>query len=210
VPVTISPYALTSLATAKEHLGIPALTVTYDDLITRFINEATGRIETFCDRRLKQRTGIIEIQDGFAQNRIMLDQWPASLPSQLWIDPTGLFTDPQYQLAADKFALDVSARGEGIGVVLTKGCYFPRGTKNIKAVYNGGYAVVPDELEGSCLWYVQFLYEVRSERTIGLESKGKNQENTTYRGDLPDFVQNTLLAYKRTEWPTGDRMVMTR
>lgn len=210
MPVTLNTYALTTLATAKEHLGIPTGTTTFDDLIARFINEATGRIETFCDRKLKKRTGIIEFQDGIAQDRILLDQWPATKPSELWIDPTGLFTDTQYRLDPSTYALDVSARGEGIGVVLLGGRAFPRGTKNIKAIYDGGYTTVPDELEGCCLWYVQFMYDMRTERTVGLESKGKNQENTSYRADLPDFVQNTLLAYRRTEWPTGDRMVMTR
>lgn len=210
MPVTLSPYALTSLVNAKEHLGIPALTTTYDDLIKRFINEATGRIETYTDRKLKQRTGIVEFQDGIAQNRILLDQWPATKPSELWIDSSGLFTDVTKKLAATEYALDVSARGDGVGVALLGGRHFTRGVKNIKAIYDGGYATVPDELEGACLWTVQFLYDMRTERTIGLESKGKNQENTTYRGDLPEYVMSTLLAYKRSEWPTGDSMTSTR
>lgn len=210
MPVTLSPYALTTLELAKEHLGIQVVNTTFDDLLKRFINEATGRIETYCDRKLKQRTGIIEYQDGFAQNRVLLDQWPAVKPTELWIDSSGEFTDPTKQLAAADYALDVSARGEGVGVVLMKGCHFPKGIKNIKLVYDGGYAVVPAELEGACLWTVAFLYEMRSERTVGLESKGKNQENTTYRGDLPPFVMSTLDSYKRTEWPTGDRMTSTR
>jgi hypothetical protein len=211
MPVTLSPYALTTLEMAKVQLSIPPATTTYDDVIKRFINEATGRIETFCDRKLKQRTGIVEIQDGFANDRILLDQWPATKPTQLWIDPTGLFTDTTYQLAAADFALDVSARGEGIGVVLTGNCrFFPRGTKNVKAVYDGGFATIPDELEGACLWTVAFLYDMRNNQSVGKETVGKNQENTTYRSDLPDYVMTTLLAYKRAEWPTGDRMLSTR
>lgn len=210
MPVTISPYALTTLALAKEHLGVPPLNVTFDDLITRLINEATGRIETYCDRKLKQRTGITEYQDGFANDRILLDQWPVAFPSELWIDSTGLFTDTVYKLATTAYALDKSAKGEGVGVALTSRSFFPRGMKNIKIIYDGGYATVPDEIEGACIWTVQFLYEMRTERTIGLESKGKNQENTSYREDLPKYVLSTLDSYKRTEWPTGDRPLSTR
>ena len=173
MPVTLNTYALTTLETAKEHLGIPALTTTYDALIKRFINEATGRIESFTDRKLKKRTGIIEIQDGIAQDRILLDQWPATKPSELWIDSTGLFTDVTKKLDAADYSLDVSARGEGIGVVLTGGCLFPRGTKNIKLIYDGGYTTVPDELEGACLWTVQFMYDMRSERTVGTGEQGQ-------------------------------------
>lgn len=206
----ISPYALTTLAIAKEHLGIPVLTTTFDNVVTRMINEATGKIETFCDRKLKQRTGIVEFQDGFANDRILLDQWPALKPTELWIDSSGEFTDVSLKLAADQYALDVSARGEGIGVALTKRCFFPRGIKNIKVIYDGGFATIPDELEGACLWTVSFLYDMRNSNSVGVETKGKNQENTTYREDLPKYVQDTLLAYKRAEWPTGDRALSTR
>jgi len=208
--MALSAYALTTLATAKEHLGIPPLTLTYDSLVTRLINEATGKLESFCDRKLKQRTGLIEYQDGFANNRIMLDQWPVVKPSELWIDSSGLFTDTQYKLGAGDYALDLSARGEGIGVVLMKGCFFPRGIKNIKAIYDGGFATIPDELEGACLWAVSFLYDMRDNKSVGVQTKGKNQENVTYREDLPKFVQDTLLAYKRAEWPTGDIPLVTR
>ena len=208
--VTLSTYALTSLANAKDHLGIPTGVTTFDDLVKRFINEATGKIEVYCDRKFKQRTGIVEYQDGFANNRILLDQWPCTKPSELWVDPTGLFTDTSYKLDVSKYALDTSARGEGIGVVLLNGCTFPRGIKNIKAIYDGGFATIPDELEGACLWTVGFLYDMRNNKSVGVQTSGKNQENVTYREDLPKYVQDTLMAYKRTEWPTGDMALITR
>lgn len=202
--------ALTTLANAKEHLGIPVANTTFDSLVTRLINEATSKIETFCDRFLEQRTGIEEFQDGFAQNRLLLDQWPAVKPTELWIDCSGEFSDVTKKLDVDDYALDLSARGEGIGVVLTNRCFFPKGTKNIKIVYDGGFATIPDDLEGACLWTVQFLYNMRDTSSVGVATKGKNQENTTYREDLPKYVTDTLLAYKRAEWPTGDRQVSTR
>ncbi len=212
MPVTPDPYALTDLAAAKEHLGIPATNVDFDDVVQRFINAATGKIETFCDRKFIRRSHI-EYQDGFANDRILLAQWPADKPTELWIDPTGEFTDTQYQLAVDKYELDLSARGEGIGVVLTGSCkLFPKGRRNIKAVYTAGYADIaslPAEIEDACLWTVEFLYSMRNDRRIGVASKGKNQENSTFSGDLPEFVQKTLEAYKRTEWPTGSLAVFT-
>jgi hypothetical protein len=208
--MALSPYALTTLAAAKEQLGIPTGNTSFDALVTRFINEATGKIETFCDRKLKQRTGIVEYQDGFANNRLLLDQWPAQKPTELWIDNSGLFTDTAKKLDTSEYALDLSARGEGIGVVLPSKCFFPRGTRNIKVVYDAGFITIPDELEGACLWTVSFLYDMRDSKSIGVETRGKNQENINYREDLPKYVQDTLLAYKRAEWPTGDRMLSTR
>lgn len=209
MPVTLSPYALTTLEAAKDHLSVPSGNTTFDDVIKRFINAATGHIETFCDRKFLKRA-YTEFQDGMASNRIMLDQWPAEKPSELWIDKTREFTDTAYKLDAADYELDLSARGEGIGVVLTKkNCFFQRGTRNIKIVYNAGFDTIPDELENACLFTVEFFYDMRSDRRVGTQSKGKNQENTTYREDLPLIVQNILLAYKRTEWPTGDRQLMT-
>lgn len=210
MPVVPDPYALTTLATAKEHLGIPVLNTQYDDVVQRFINEATAKIERYCDRKFVQRTGIIEYQDGFANDRILLDQWPAQKPTELWIDNSREFTDPAKQLAADEYELDYSASGDGIGVVLVKRCFFPRGIKNIKIVYDGGYTAIPSDLEGACLWTVSFYYDMRNTKSVGVETVGKNQENTTYRGDLPPIVLYTLDSYKRAEWPTGDRAVQTR
>jgi hypothetical protein len=209
LPVTLSPYALTTLETAKEHLGIPALTVTFDDRIKRFINAATDKIETYCDRMFKQRIGIIEFQDGFANNRLLLDQWPALKPTQLWVDPTGLFTDVLYQLDTSYYELDRSSRGEGIGVVLLGGRVFQKGIRNIKMVYDAGFVTVPAGLEDCCLWTMEYLYDMQSDHRIGVSQKGKNQENTTFQDDLPALVKETLTAYKRAEWPTGDRAVYT-
>lgn len=202
--------ALTTLANAKEHLGIPNGNTDFDNLINRLIGEATRRIETYCDRFLEQRLAVEEFQDGFAQNRILLNQWPAVKPSELWIDGSGEFTDTDKKLDPSEYDLDLSAKGEGIGVVLKGGCYFPNGIKNIKVVYDCGYATIPEDLEGACLWTVQFLYETRTNLSVSVETKGKNQENITYRGDLPAFVKETLNIYKRFEWPTGDRQLSTR
>ena len=209
MPITPSPYALASLDSVKEHLGVPPATLTYDELLKRLINAATMKIETYCDRYFKQRTGIVEYHDGIVNNRLLLNQWPAVKPSQLWIDGTGEFTDPEYQLDTDQYHLDLSAKGEGIGVVLAPGCYFPKGTRNIKIVYDAGYTVIPPDLEDSCIWTVEFLYDMRADRSVGMETKGKNQENTSYRDDLPAIVKDTLTAYKRMEWSSAFRAVQT-
>lgn len=210
MPITLSDYALTTLETAKEHLGIPPATLTYDELIKRYINVATQRIETYCDRLLKQRTGIEEFHDGIAGNRLLLNQWPALKPTELWIDPTGEFTDIENKLDLSEYNLDKSAKGEGIGVVLVGGNYFPNGVRNIKVVYDAGYTSIPADLEDACLWTVDFLYDMRTNHSITMATKGKNQENTTFRGDLPEIVKDNLDLYRRVEWGSAFRAVSTR
>ena len=210
--VTISPYALTTLETAKIHLGIPAANTDYDEIIKRYVNVATGKVESYCDRKFIARQ-YTEYQDGFANDRTLLDQWPASKPTELWIDPDSEFTDVTRKLELTQYELEHSARGEGIGIVLTKDCrLFPRGRRNIKIVYTAGYAdldELPDEIEDACLWTMEFLYDMRNDRRIGTSIKSKNQENITYYQDLPEFVQKTLDQYKRVEWPSGSRQVFT-
>jgi hypothetical protein len=214
VPVTVDPYALTTLETAREHLKIPVSVVEYDEVIKRFINSATGRIESYCDRKFIKRQ-YTEYQDGFANNRLVLAQWPADKPTELWVDSTSEFTDPEKQLDASYYELDLSARGEGIGVALTRACpgrLFPRGTRNIKLVYEAGYADVdslPYELQDVCLWIVEYLYDMRNDGRVGVAVKGKNQENTTFYAAFPDFIREVLDSYKRVEWPTGSRPVVT-
>lgn len=207
--IVLSPFALTTLATAKEHIGIPTANTTFDARVIRYINAATAKIETYCDRMFKQRTGIVEYQDGFANNRLLLNQWPALKPTEVWIDLTGDFTDIKYQLSDSDFELDRSARGEGIGVVLRNGRIFPRGTRNVKLLYDAGFTTIPADLEDCCLWTMEYLYDMQNDHRIGVSQKGKNQENTTFRDDLPALVKDTLTAYKRAEWPTGDRAVYT-
>jgi hypothetical protein len=210
MPVTLSPYALTSLETVKEHLGVPPATLTYDDLLKRLINASSARVEAHCDRFLKRRTGIVDYHDGIAGNRLLLNQWPAEIPTELWIDPTGEFTDVDYKLASGDYYLETSAKGEGVGIVLAGGRSFPNGIRNIKILYDAGYATVPSDLEDACIWFVEYLYNMRNDRTVGLETKGKNQENTTYRGDIPPIVKEHLELYRRLEWGSAFRAVITR
>jgi len=211
--VTPHPFELTDLATAKEHIGIPTGSTSFDDVVQRFINQATEKIEKMTGRRLKQRTGIAEYQDGLGNNRILLDEWPAVKPTELWIDSTSDFTDVTKKLTTDQYELELSSRGEGIGIVLVGGsnCHrlFPKGTRNIKIVYDGGYATVPDDLEGACLWMVEFFYQQRSDNSVTVMVKGKNQENTTFREHLPMLHKETIDAYTRFEIPTGNRAVVT-
>lgn len=209
--VTPLAYALVDLADTKEHLGIPATNTSYDNIVQRFINESTDRIEKITGRRLKQRLAITEYQDGLANNRITTHEWPAQKPTELWIDSSSDFTDSAKQLASTDYELELSPRGEGVGVVLVGGCHslFPKGTRNIKLVYDGGYSEVPADLQGVCFWMVEFLYKMRTDDSVGTVTKGKNQENTTFRDNIPAIFKETLEAYTRFEFALGNRAVGT-
>jgi len=209
--VTPLTYALVDLADTKEHLGVPVVNTTYDDIIQRFINATTDRLEKITGRRLKQRTGIAEYQDGLGNNRILMHEWPVVKPTEVWVDNSSAFTDANNQLAVSDYELEESPRGEGVGIVLVGGCsrLFSKGTRNIKIVYDGGYAVVPADLQDAAFWGVEYLWNMRTDDSIGVITKGKNQENTTFREAMPLIIQETIDAYTRFEFALGNRAVRT-
>lgn len=198
----IDPYALTTVENAKQHLNIPVANNDHNDILTRFINSATAKIETFLDRKVLKRA-YTEFQDGRGNDRVLLRNWPADKPTELWIDQSSLFTDTANQLDLGEYELELSSDG-GIGVILLPGKRFTRGRRNIKLVYEAGYSTVPMWAEEAALWTVEFFYDMRGDRRVGVSSKGKNAETTAFRSDLPEFVMNMLEPHKRAEWPIAN------
>lgn len=197
---TIDPYALVPLTSVKEQLNIPELVLTSDNVLIRMINASTQMIETYLDRKVMQRT-YTEYYDGRANDRILLRQWPIVKPTELWDDPSSVFTDVTNKIATADYATE--GNSEPVGVVLLGGLKFGKGTRNIKVIYQGGYASgsVPAILQEACILHVEFMYNVRSDKSLTVLSKGKNQETTSFLGDLPPFVKNMLAPYQRFETP---------
>lgn len=192
--------ALTTVDRAKQHLNIPDADTDYDDILTRFINEASQRLEKMTGRRLKARDysgSNPEHHDGRMQNRLLAREWPINSVTELWFDSSSEFTDTTNIVDSGKYSID----DEKIGIVLHKGCRFPRGTRNIRLVYNGGYSEIPTDLEGACLWMVEYFYAQRSNESIGTQTKSKNAENITYLKDVPEHVMDVINSYKRYEFP---------
>ena len=192
--MAVDPYALTSLASVKSHLNISV--TTQDTTLERMINAASNKIEKFLDRKILKRA-YTEYQDGRANDRIVLRQWPCDKPTELWDDISGKFTDSSNQLDTEEY---VTEGDPAIGVVLLGGLRFSRANKNIKIVYQAGYDTVPYDIEEACILTVEFMYDMRADRRIGVSSKGKNGESTSFLSDLPDFVTDMLMPYQRCEF----------
>lgn len=192
---TLDTYALTTLADVKEHLNVKPLDVSQDNILTRMINASSEMIETFLDRKILQRT-YTEFYDGRGNDRMLLRQWPVVKPTQLWNDPSGLFTSPSDQYPVAEYETE----GEpAVGVILLSGQKFSKGNRNVKVVYQGGYVTTPYVIAEACILCVEFSFDMRSDRRIGVQTKGKNQESTTFLGDLPEFVKNMLAPYQRLD-----------
>lgn len=201
---TLDTYALTTLGGVKEHLNILDADTTQNNVLTRMINSSTQMIENWLDRRVLRRQ-YTEYYDGRGNNRMLLANWPVEKPSELWDDTSSEFTDVSNKLATTEYQVD----GDGpnpVGVVLI-GRRFSKGTRNIKVIYYAGWTAVPAVIEEACILHVEFMFQMRSDRRIGTQTKGKNQENITYRSDVPEFVKEMLYPYQRIEVPLANNPV---
>lgn len=196
---TLDTYALTALLSAKEHLNIKEAETGQDNVLTRMINASSQMIENYLDRKVLTRSHT-EYYDGRKNDRILLSNWPVTAVSELWDDSSGEFTDLANKFDVAEFRID----GDGAnasGVVLLSGLKFGGGARSIKAVYTAGYASVPYIVQEACLLHVEYMFDMRSDRRIGVQTKGKNQESTTFLGTLPEFVTDMLTPYMRIEFP---------
>ena len=196
--MALDTYALTTVAAAKSHLGILAGDTSQDAVLERFINSASARIENYINRKVLKRA-YTEYQDGRGNDRILLRQWPADKPTELWDDVDNEFTDPNNQFDAPDFVLEETSDG-GIGVVLVDGQRFNRGNQNIKIVYEAGYSTVPYDLQDACLFIVDYLYAIKQDRRVGVSSKSKNGESVQFLENLPEHITDILDRYARCEF----------
>lgn len=191
--------ALTTLAEAKSFLDIPTANTSADARIERFINAASDWIENYIARKIKSQT-ITEYHDGRLSNALLLRQWPAQKPTEVNIDGTWQFAAAT-KLAADEY--DVNDEGW----LMLRSSVFPRGTRNIKIVYVGGYSAVPSALEEACLMLVEYFYMHRNDRRSGVRSKSKNGENISYMDSIPGNITSMLDNYRRVEFPNSEAVV---
>lgn len=202
---TIDPYALTTVLSAKEHLNIKEVDTSQDNVLTRMINSSSQMIENYLDRRVLSRS-YTEYYDGRKNDRMLLSNWPIISVAELWDDSGSEFTDVANKFDASEFKID----GDGAnatGIVLLSGLKFSSGVRNVKAVYTAGYATVPYIVQEACILHVEYMFDMRSDRRIGVQTKGKNQESTTFLGTLPQFVMDMLTPYMRMEFPLSNQGV---
>ena len=198
--MTLNSNALVTVATAKVHLDIPSADVSQDAKLELYINTASERIERHLDRKLIYQAHT-ERQDGRSSDRIMLKQYPAEKPTSLYDDPSWDFLTPY-----DPAQYDI----EDAGVVVLRYGRFMRANLNIKVTYNAGYKSVvspgagpnlPADLQHACLLLVEWMYQMRADRRLGVKGKGKNQETISFSQGMPPEVVELLEPHRRLDAP---------
>lgn len=204
--MALNPNALVTVATAKVHLDIPSADTSQDAKLELYINTASERIERHLDRKLIYQTHT-ERQDGRSSDRIMLRQYPAEKPTSLYDDPGWDFLTP-----IEASGYDI----EDAGVVVLRYGRFMRANLNIKVIYNAGYKSVvspgagpnlPADLQHACLLLVEWMYQMRADRRLGVKGKAKNQENISFSQGIPPEVVEILEPHRRLDAPLSPSSV---
>lgn len=202
--MALTPWALTTVANSKTHLGIAANDASQNSRLEMFINAASQRIETMTSRCLKERTHT-QYGSGDRSNTFILDHYPITSITELCIDNSSVFgastiIDPtKYSVTKD-----------GYGILLLSDVFY-RGNRNIKATYVAGYNDTDHpgnlaELEIGCLWIVEWYYRHRERADMGRTQKSKGDESVGILAEMPAMIKEIIHEYKRIEMPLSDRV----
>ncbi len=194
--MALNANALTTVAVAKDHLGIPAADATQDGRIERFINVASDRVSNYTERQLVA-ADTVDILHGGMTNMLMLREWPLNAVSEMAIDSDGIFGPETVVDPSDYRIIDE-------GTLLYDGV-LPYGYGNIKVTYNAGYQTIPSDIEMACLLFVEWLYRFRNTGSIGRSGMSKGDESTTILQDIPPIIKSLLDPFRRTEFSVPDR-----
>lgn len=179
---------LTTLAKAREWLGVPASVTTDDVLISRLVSASSDYVQTWLNRLIPLQS-YTETRDGTGGRKMLFANYPVTTVASVQID--GLAVPLSTSVSQDGYVFS------GTVLSLRGGTYkFSRDTQNVVFTYMAGYPVTPNEIEQSCLELVGMRYKEKDR--IGMVSKGLAGETTTFtQKDMTDAIQSTLTNYKK-------------
>jgi hypothetical protein len=162
--------------------------------IERLINEASHRIEAFCDRPFKARDVVVTL-DGNGDNMLSLGGPVQRVAALTFLSQSAGVANTDV-LAADYI---VNPRR---GIIYYSGG-FPSGFQNVQIVCRIGEDPINPAIKGACLDLVRHLYRQPDASDLFSEKIG-DYSYTRYPRiredkdpDIPEDVQAKLLPYKR-------------
>jgi len=176
--------SLTTLADLKTRLGLSG--TGEDDLLNLLIVQADSFFEGQTNRSIESNS-YTEYYNGNGRDFLYLDNRPVTSITNLYVDQEGYYGQAAGAFAAatewtagDDFALvrsDESEKNRGLVRALKhrefyshQGGIWPAGKGNIKVVYDAGYTVVPDDLQGAAQSLIA-LWRSAAEQGLPLRSE---------------------------------------
>lgn len=191
--------ALFSQAEFKEYSSIPAGVTAHDALITSLSTMISAAVDKYLRRTVEAAT-ITETHSGTGKDRIRVLSPPIrtlttvhSSQNQTW--------DASTLVAANLLLTD-----EGAGVIYRKPQLnpelwpldkpiFPQGTLNIRIVYDGGFAAVPEDLKLAAMMWARAVFDRR--RAMGVVSRSVAGASESFeQATVPKMIRPFLDQYR--------------
>ena len=138
--------ALTTHGRVKEYLGIKADDASKDAMLAEFVERISAAIGTRCKRVFEFESGITEYEDGDGiTSELIVRRYPIVSVTALYDDPDRVYGSATL-IAATDYTVDKER-----GIIRLDGFRFLNGLQNIKVVYDGGYKVIPQDLERTAI-----------------------------------------------------------
>jgi hypothetical protein len=207
--VAVATNALTTLTTVKAELGISVST--YDSLLERYINAASGFVERYVNRKLYWEEDIEEKQPGHGTRWMVLDRTPIVGTPVITYDSTTVDTD-YYEVhdanAGILFALDNWIWTVGLVGGITEDPWVSTARKLYTVTYDAGWVTpqqaaddgtltrnLPYDLEEAVIQMVVTRYALRG-KPAGLKSERLLSWSADYSGDtMPSEIMSVLDSY---------------
>ena len=182
--------ALATRSALKLYLGIDSSDSDHHDLLDALIAYASERIESHC-RRAFASAAVTEYLDGPGTSRLVLARRPVTALTGVYEDSGRTFGEDA-AIDPDDLALYPET-----GVVERVGAVFPRGTRNIKVAYTGGYATVPDDVALACVKLAAAWYAHARSGADGVLRETLGDYSAEYSASaLPADVEGALAHYR--------------
>jgi hypothetical protein len=204
--MSLSPYALTSLAAVKRFLPNAVDPSKEDQEFLILIDAVTWRLENYAGRRLKARTYMPSgaVGANAEMNRILNGN--ARHSSTMYLLPEYPVNSITAGIIKDRYlttvkTLDVNTDlvfDPDTGIVsLIDGDVWELGIQNIHLTWNAGVTTVPHDLEVACIIQVLNDYMVISRDRLGVTSFSVEGESISVEHkDLLDRVKGAVNHYR--------------
>jgi uncharacterized phiE125 gp8 family phage protein len=181
---------LVSLDDMRSYLGFTDTDTERDEVLGYLLTIVSEFADTYTRRTLLEAEHS-EYYDGTGTETLMLNNYPVSAVHSLVIDYVG-FTSTEVADTSE-YRVD-SDRG-----MVTYQYTWPRGTRNIKAVYTAGYTLgtVPFDLRLAVLEMTSHLWQRRNEKLWAHETRQGGDKSITVLREMPYTAKQILDRYYR-------------
>lgn len=167
-------YALTSVADVKETMGIASSDTSWDNLITRKINQATEMIEGWCNRRFAATNYTDELYDATWTQQLILRQRPVITFTSLAGRDTTLNEGSFDTVDASEYFIDEEA-----GLVNAVSSFWGR-YEQWQVTYRAGYETIPSDLAEACATLAAYLAGSDPSSTTNIRRKKEGARELEY------------------------------